>query len=325
MNVINILNEEEIKRKTEISILKDLGLNPPWKIPSGYTDKAIKVRKKIIEEYSQIKNKIQKKTHKFENDDEKAGLKAYLKIIKPYYLKSIEHSFKKAKKDVSVWRRETDESLSRSKRESNEKQINIIINKYMVDAGHNDIFTLDSKGTKIDKKNILKLKRDQKITFDKVPYRFESKKGNLSSLYNNKGLLFAEFDKKLSNNNKKEIWSDLKLIKIAKDHNIKMEEAYTEEILKDINKKMTLETTENFPYLLVGGTTEKDIFVINPNQYWLEAALINFAGVFRIGIYAKSKTDKAKFPNILEFLKKKYPKALKEENFINFIKEILNG
>jgi hypothetical protein len=177
-----------------------------------------------------------------------------------------------------------------AKRESNESAINSIISKFLKNVNNNPKtykLILDTEGTKIDKDQISKLKRDQSFRWsdeDGIAFEFESKKTNgLKEITSKKGLMFAEVEKKWSGLSRKQIQDIEDKDGSVSDHNFRIQTEWNDDILKQINQELNVGSR---PYLLCGQTKEDNIYVIYPDQYHLKAVREDYSGALRIKIYA---------------------------------------
>lgn len=195
----------------------------------------------------------------------------------------------------------------KGKRASNEDIVNKII-KELTNTLNIPVVSFNTRGTKIDRDFISELKRDQRLTLPGgVVFNFETKKANLNSLFTEKGLLFAELHKSFTHLTKDEILknTDPDFRKKVEDHNKTVETLFSEKIIREIQKE--IERSFNKPYLIVGdknADTPEEIWVVAPDQYYIEVRIVEFSTVLRVGLYAKfaDYADTTTISNLKEFI-----------------------
>lgn len=193
----------------------------------------------------------------------------------------------KGKKSLSPEQRD-------GKRSSNEKLVNNLIRILSLE-NEIPVIMFNTKGTKINRDFISRLKLDQEVEIlGNERFYFETKKGSIRTLKSPGGLLFAELHKKFTDKKKKEIEelynTDEKFKEKVDKHNISVEKLFTQEIIKQIEKE--IEASDYKPYLIVGNEEdENNIYVVYPDEYYLEVRLVDFSNILRVGIYAKLKNN----------------------------------
>jgi len=265
--------------------------------------------KRIISEYNEVSNKLKTLKNTEENKLKIKALQDIKNKLEPLqkeankknsYIKKY-HKYLEDRKEGVI-----------KKRTGNEDIINLALNQFVRNNKLPDT-KLILKGTRIDSKNLSKLKRDEKMILPGIPpFKFEAKKYNPNQLLSKNGVTFAEIRRVSKDGEDKKAFNE----RIRKEFSVKKIAEMKKEISTIISK------SEN-PYLLIGGNTIESIKVVYPNQYWLDVIINTSYSNNRIKIAAKAKKgiNINNFLTLTEFLKR----MLVENNFTNFTKEILNG
>lgn len=247
-----------------------------------------------------LKTRYKKRTGKDLTEDKlKKIIKHDLKTLKlelsnvPKSVKNLtDEKRKKAIEFLEELKKEYKIEDGSAKRQSNEKAIKEFLKDYQKDKNESIKMKLDFKDTKIKEKIISFLKRDAKLKFPKLPaFLFEAKKGKVTDLNTNKGILFAEVEKrKYSNWDKEQIENNKEEVE---EHNKKVDKLFSRKILQEIKSELNGTTKFNTkPYLLIGGMDPaKDIFVILQNDYYFDVVVVPYNGVKRVQILAKSNKE----------------------------------
>lgn len=223
-----------------------------------------------------LKSKLDGKNFPTLRDLNEEDVKKILNI-----LKSKQKSFKSPGKKSGV-------------RSSNEDLINSLISD-LTQSFDIPVITFDTKGTRIDRRFISELKRDQRLEIIKgQPFLFETKKASPTALKGKNGVLFAEIGKKHTDKTKEEIQKkaeeDPGFKKELETHNKNIEYYYSKDVIETIKKEIEERQDEFKPYLIVGNTNKPEgIKVFRPDEYIIDVSIKDFAGVKRVGLYAKLK------------------------------------